>query len=1154
MKSLLLASLLAIVPSIALAQTITSTSPLTPGNENQPYSFTLTCTNCFIPTWGIAAGALPTGLTISSTEGTISGTPTVAGTFNFTVSVQNQSGPPPPITKAFSLTIIAPLTNTTPSFANGTPGVVYPTHALTATGGVPPYNWAITSGELPVGMGISGSTIAGTPTTAGDYSFTLTVTDSSETSAASSNTYTLFIVAPTVITTTSLPNGNVNVVYSAQLTCTNCANPLWYVPTGFPPGLTVNETTGAISGTPTTAGLYTFTVYLGEEENSPPPPVTKSLSINIIAPLTVTTASLPNGTLNVAYTSPVLTNSGGVAPFTWSIASGTLPPGLGLTVVSGGTVISGVPTSTGTYPFTIRVLDSQKSIATAPLSITIASGATITVTSLPNGDVKQPYSASLTCSACTGDVWSISSGTLPPPLTLSGGIISGAPTTAGTYSFTVALAPSGSTYYVTPLTQPLSITINPALLITGITIPVGNVGQPYSTSLSATGGSPPYTWSLTGTSNDGLTINAASGVISGTPTTGGQFAFGVMVTDSYGATATKLYTLSVATTLSITTTALPKGTVGTLYPQQTLAASGGQAPFRWSVSVGTLPPGIILNSTFGTLSGTPTTVGTYPFTLLVTDTLSNTATAPLSITVAAAVTSTITITPTTLPGGTVGVAYSQALTAAGGVTPYTWTLVTAAATMPAGLTLNNNLISGTPTTAGTYAFTVQATDSTGATLQARYSIVIAGASTPPLTISTTSLPSGVVGVAYTQTLAATGGQSPYSWTNTGSLPAGLTLNASTGVISGTPTAAGASSFTVTVTDSAKNTAQASLGITVVAPLTVTPTTLPSATAGTAYTQTFTASGGTKPYVFALSGSLPSGFSFAAATGTISGTASEAESGSFTINVSDASGQKVSLPLTLTVNAAPPPAPPTVTLTGVPTNSGFEQQLAPTLSSSGTYPVDINGTITLTFTPSVTPPPGSTGTIDDLMIQFSNGSRTIDFTIPAGSTTPTLTNASSITVLTGTTAGTITLTTTLSTASGPLGTPTTQTIVNNAGVPFIKSVTLTQVPGGVTVTVVGFSSTRDMTNGQFAFVPGTNDGFSSPGTNGVQDVSVALNTTFATWYADTAQSNPYGTQFTLTVPFTQTLASGASVSALVVVSVTVTLANSKGASNPVTLSQ
>ena len=112
--------------------------------------------------------------------------------------------------------------------------------------------------------------------------------------------------------------------------------------------------------------------------------------------------------------------------------------------------------------------------------------------------------------------------------------------------------------------------------------------------------------------------------------------------------------------------------------------------------------------------------------------------------------------------------------------------------------------------------------------------------------------------------------------------------------------------------------------------------------------------------------------------------------------------------------------PTVTLTGVPANSGFEQQLPLALSISSAYSATITGTIALTFTPSVAAPANSTGTVDDLMIQFSNGSRVINFTVPSGNTKATLSNASSITVLTGTTAGTITLITTLFLGGEPLG--------------------------------------------------------------------------------------------------------------------------------------
>jgi hypothetical protein len=164
----------------------------------------------------------------------------------------------------------------------------------------------------------------------------------------------------------------------------------------------------------------------------------------------------------------------------------------------------------------------------------------------------------------------------------------------------------------------------------------------------------------------------------------------------------------------------------------------------------------------------------------------------------------LTITTKRLPDGMVGTAYSQTLTADGGITPFTWTLTAGA--LPAGLTLSSaGVISGTPTTAGKATFAVTVTDSSTPTAQTAsqpFHITITG-----LTITTKWLPNGIVGTAYSQTLTASGGFTPFTWTvSAGALPAGLTLS-SAGVISGTPTAAGRADFTVTVTDSSTPTVQ-----------------------------------------------------------------------------------------------------------------------------------------------------------------------------------------------------------------------------------------------------------------------------------------------------------------------------------------------------------
>jgi hypothetical protein len=243
---------------------------------------------------------------------------------------------------------------------------------------------------------------------------------------------------------------------------------------------------------------------------------------------------------------------------------------------------------------------------------------------------------------------------------------------------------------------------------------------------------------------------------------------------------------------SITTNSLPASGVGSIY-NQTIEVSGGMSPYKWSITSGNLD-GLTLNSSSGVISGYPTAGGTFSFTTEVTDNLGGTAIETLSITVSSAI---LNINASSLPNGAVGMTYSQSLSATGGTGPYTWTMTSG--TLPAGLALSpNGVISGTPTTAGgPTSVTFQVTDSINELATRSLSVTIISA----LGIATSSLPNGTVGMAYSQSLSATGGTGPYTWTMTsGTLPAGLALSPN-GVISGTPTTAGGpTSITFQVAD------------------------------------------------------------------------------------------------------------------------------------------------------------------------------------------------------------------------------------------------------------------------------------------------------------------------------------------------------------------
>jgi hypothetical protein len=396
--------------------------------------------------------------------------------------------------------------------------------------------------------------------------------------------------------------------------------------------------------------------------------------------------------------------------------------------------------------------------------------------------------------------------------TLSGvGTLSNQTATGATYNAPATVTSSGTaTVTATSVassaaTAQVSITINPAPQVKTTSLPAAPEYTSYTTTLQATGGSGAITWKVSsGSLPTWASLNASTGVLSGTPNASGPTNFSVTVTDADGVTsAAQALTLTVnpPPTLSITTTSLPNGTAGTSY-SATLQATGGFGAYTWSIASGSLPTGISLNASTGVISGQSNTAATSSFTVKVTDSQPTPASAASSLSITIAPPPALAITTTSLPNGTAGTSYSATLQASGGISPYTWSISSGSLPAWASLNASTGVISGMPNASGTTSFTVQVTDSESPTVSLTKALSITIAAPPALTISTTSLPNGNVGTAYTSTLAATGGVQPYTWSiSSGKLPTWAQLNASTGVISGTPDAQATTNFTVQVTDS-----------------------------------------------------------------------------------------------------------------------------------------------------------------------------------------------------------------------------------------------------------------------------------------------------------------------------------------------------------------
>ncbi|MGI4866854.1 MAG: putative Ig domain-containing protein [Janthinobacterium lividum] len=834
-------------PTVAISSSAGASGGSTP---TTPIPFTVTFSESVT---GFAAGdvtvtnGIITGNVVngSGTTYTFTVTPTTAGTAT-TVSVPANvaqdaasnfnTAAPSAYSLTYTLPAVAPTVTTTSPATSITSSTATVGGTLTSGGGANLSSYGIVyvlgtgtptltsnTGQVQAGNASPGAFPASfsanlTSLTAGtQYTARAYATNSAGTSYGASVTFTTAAPTITLSPASPLPGGTVAAAYSQTLTASGGTAPYTFAITAgaLPAGLSLSSA-GVLSGTPTAGGSFSFTVRATDASASPGPfSGTQNYSLTIGAPtISVAPATLPNGAVAAAY-SQTLTGSGGTAPYSFAITAGALPAGLSL---SSAGVLSGTPTAGGTFTFTIRATDSSTGTG-APYAgsraytlIIVAPAITVAPATLPDGAAGTAYSQTLTGSGGTAPYsFAITAGAPPAGLSLApNGTLSGTPTTSGTFNFTIAAtdASTGNGPYSGSRAYSLTIAPPAALAITPVTLPNGTVAVAYSQAITASGGTAPYTYAITaGALPAGLSLTAG-GVLAGTPTAGGSFTFTITATDAATGTAStgvRSYTLTIAApTITVAPTALPNGAVGTAY-SQTITGSGGTAPYTYAITAGTLPAGLNLTAG-GVLSGVPTASGTFNFTVRATD--ASTGSGPYSgsraysLTIAAP---TITVAPATLPGGTVGAAYSQTLTASGGLAPYSYAITAGA--LPAGLTLSSGgVLSGVPTTGGSFSFTITARDAAAAPgpysgAQA-YTLTIAA---PTVVVNPTTLPAGTLASAYSQTLTASGGTAPYSFAVTaGALPTGLAL-ALNGTLSGTPTAASSFTFTITATDASTGT-------------------------------------------------------------------------------------------------------------------------------------------------------------------------------------------------------------------------------------------------------------------------------------------------------------------------------------------------------------
>lgn len=675
--------------------------------------------------------------------------------------------------------------------------------------------------------------------------------------ATSTNTFSIITEAPSITSGTSA-SVDANATFLYAITATN--SPTSFNATSLPAGLSINTTTGAITGKVATGGVYNITISATNSVGTS----TATLELSVGAVPTITSELTGSASVGATF-SYTITATNSPASFNAT----NIPNGLTINTLTG--VISGTPIAAGTYNVGLSAKNSTGT-ATALLVLTVGAAAPIINSQLTTTvKVQQTLSYRITA---TNSPTSFGATGLPTGLTVntSNGIISGTPRTIGVYNIAITATNSAGT-----ATATLIMTVDEMVpTITSALSASTNAGQSFSYTITATNS--PTSFNALNLPA-GLSIDTSSGIISGTPTVAGISNIALRATNSAGTgTATLALTINSVTPV-ISSSLSATATAGASF-SYTITATNSPTSF----SAVNLPSGLSINTSTGVISGTPTQGGVYSITIRASNSVA-TGSAILSLNVrniSPVITSALTAS------STVGTNFTYTIAATNSPTAFN------ATNLPGGLSVNTStgVISGTPTTPGTTEVTISATNQSG-TGSAKLVITVR-AQIPVIVSSLTS--TAFKDTPFTYTIGAT--NSPASF-GSSTLPTGLSLNTSTGVISGTPTVSGNFSITIRATNSA-GTGSATLALSISAIPVITSTLAVSIATNTSFTYAIRAQNNPTSYNAI---NLPTGLSINSSTGVISGSVATKGTYQITIKALNAAGED-SKTLVLSVVAPP----------------------------------------------------------------------------------------------------------------------------------------------------------------------------------------------------------------------------------------------------------